>query len=71
MKKVFLGLILVVGVLAAVTVVMKRRSDGSMDEWRALADDTASNVKDATSKAVDEAMDSASKSNDDVAGETS
>ena len=71
MKKVFLGLIVVIGVLAAVTVVMKRRSGGSMDEWRTLADDTASKVKDATSQAVNEALDTAKKLNEEIPGETS
>ena len=38
MKKLLFALLVIGGVVAAVAFVMKRRSEGSFDEWQSLAE---------------------------------
>jgi hypothetical protein len=69
MKKVFF-LSIVVGVIATVVFLMKRRSGAPLDDdWRSFSDDATSRVKDSASKAGEEANDAASNAISKVKGE--
>ncbi len=66
MKRFLIGLVILVGVIAAVTVVMRRRSGSELDEWESTVEDTFSSASDAASETVEAATDAASKAAGDA-----
>ncbi|HEY3211975.1 MAG TPA: hypothetical protein VGL16_02035 [Actinomycetota bacterium] len=64
MKKFLIGMLIVGGVIAAVTIIMRRRSGSGVDDWDSLAEDSYSRVSQSASRAADAAKDSVSKATD-------
>jgi uncharacterized protein (UPF0333 family) len=64
MKKFLIGMLIVGGVIAAVAVIMKRRSGSGVEDWDSLAEDSYSRASQSVSSAADAAKDSVSKATD-------
>ena len=64
MRKFLIGLLILSGVIAAIAVVSRRRSDSGVDEWDSLATKATDAAKDAATKAADPAKDTAKKATD-------
>ena len=64
MKKFLIGMLIAGGVIAAVAVIMRRRSGSGVDDWDSLAEDSYSRASQSASRAADAAKDSASKATD-------
>ena len=64
MKKFLIGVLIVGGVIAAVAVIMRRRSGSGVDDWDSLAEDSYSRASQPASRAADAAKDSVSKATD-------
>jgi colicin import membrane protein len=61
MKKFLIGLLIVAGALAVISMVAKRRSESGTDEWGSFADDSAARASKATETVTEAAKDAASK----------
>lgn len=57
MKKFIVGLLILGAVVAAVAMIMKRRSADEVDEWEALSEDAASTIQEAAAEAIEAAED--------------
>jgi uncharacterized protein (UPF0333 family) len=64
MKKFLIGVLIVGGMIAAVAVIMRRRSGSGVDDWDSLAEDSYSRASQTASRAADAAKDSVSKATD-------
>jgi uncharacterized protein (UPF0333 family) len=64
MKKFLIGMLIVGGVIAAVAVIIKRRSGSGVEDWDSLAEDSYSRASQSVSSAADAAKDSVSKATD-------
>jgi hypothetical protein len=64
MKKFLIGVLIVGGMVAAVAVIMRRRSGSGVDDWDSLAEDSYSRASQSASRAADAAKDSVSKATD-------
>ena len=61
MKKFLIGLLIVAGALAVISMIAKRRSQSGTDEWSSFADDSAARASKATETVTEAAKDAASK----------
>jgi hypothetical protein len=59
MKKLIMWLLVLGVVIAAVGMVMRRRSGAEIDEWRSFGEDSLSRAQDAVTEATDSATDAA------------
>jgi hypothetical protein len=57
MKKFIVGLLILGAVVAAVAMVMKRRSADEVDEWTSMSEDAASKIEEAAADAIEAAED--------------
>jgi len=64
MKKFLIGVLIVGGMIAAVAIIMRRRSGSGVDDWDSLAEDSYSRAAQTASRAADAAKDSVSKATD-------
>ena len=64
MKGFLIGVLIVGGMIAAVAVIMRRRSGSGVDDWDSLAEDSYSRASQTASRAADAAKDSVSKATD-------
>ena len=64
MKRFLIGVLIVGGMIAAVAIIMRRRSGSGVDDWESLAEDSYSRASQSASKAADAAKDSVSKTTD-------
>lgn len=64
MKKFLIGVLIVGGMIAAVAIIMRRRSGSGVDDWDSLAEDSYSRASQTASRADDAAKDSVSKATD-------
>lgn len=64
MKRFLIGVLIVGGMIAAVAVIMRRRSGSGVDDWDSLAEDSYSRASQTASRAADAAKDSVSKATD-------
>jgi hypothetical protein len=64
MKKFLIGVLIVGGMIAAVAVIMRRRSGSGVDDWDSLAEDSYGRASQTASRAADAAKDSVSKATD-------
>ena len=64
MKKFLIGVLIVGGMIAAIAVIMRRRSGSGVDDWDSLAEDSYSRASQTASRAADAAKDSVSKATD-------
>jgi hypothetical protein len=58
MKKFLIGVLIVGGMIAAVAIIMRRRSGSGVDDWESLAEDSYSRASQSASRAADAAKDS-------------
>ncbi len=62
MRRLLIGLLILGGVIAAIAIIVRRRSDSGVEEWDSLAsNDWYAQASSAASKATDAAKDAASK----------
>lgn len=64
MKKFFIGMLIVGGVIAAIAVIVRRRSGSGVDDWDSLAEDSYSRAPQSASRVADAAKESVSKAAD-------
>ena len=64
MKKFLIGVLIVGGIIAAVAVIVRRRSGSGVDDWDSLAEESYSRASQTASRAADAAKDSVSKATD-------
>ena len=64
MKKFLIGMLIVGGVIAAVAIIMRRRSGSGVDDWDSLPEDSYSRASQSASRAADAANESVSKATD-------
>ena len=61
MKKFLIGLLIIAGAFAVVSMIAKRRSGSGTDEWSSFADDSAARASKATEAVTEATTDAASK----------
>lgn len=61
MRKFLIGLVILGGVIAAIAVISRRRSDAGVDGWDSLATDATDTAKDTAAKATEAAKDTVAK----------
>ena len=67
MRKLLIGLLILGGVIAAITVISRRRSSSGVDEWDSFAaDDVYAQASKSVTKATDAAKDATAKANEAV-----
>jgi hypothetical protein len=64
MKKFLIGMLIVGGMIAAVAIIMRRRSGSGVDDWDSLAEDSYNRASQSASSAADVVKDSVSKATD-------
>jgi gas vesicle protein len=64
MKRFIIGLLIVGGVIAAVALIVRKRSGSDVDEWDSFADDTLSRASTGATKISDTVGEAASQVSD-------
>jgi hypothetical protein len=64
MKKFLIGMLIVGGVIAAVAVIMRRRSGSGVDDWDSLAEDSYSRASQSAPRGADAANESVLEATD-------
>ena len=64
MKKLMIGLLIVAGAFAVVSMIAKRRSESATDEWDSVAADSSAKASKATEAVSEATKDAASKVTD-------
>ena len=64
MRRFVTGILIAGGVIAAIVLIVRKRSGSGVDEWDSLAEDTVARASKVASKVSDTAKDAASKVSD-------